>query len=179
MPTDRLSTNRPAGQRRGEAELGVDDRGGTVDVHRHRPQRGLDRERGAQVVAGHHPVPDGVVDHRKQRVAPRVDRVEAVPEARHVPRPGLPGGQHPGGGGFQGSSGLLSLDDLGEQPDELLAGPAVHVTEHADPGRHRRVEAHPAGRGHPGRGDGRRLRAVVDGRDQGRLEQRLLGGRRR
>ena len=53
--------------------------------------------------------------------------------------------------------------------------PPCDVAEHADPGGDRGVEPDAAGRGHPGDGDGRGLRAVVDRRDQGRLEQRGLG----
>src|SRR3954454_24875547 len=53
-----------AGQRRREAQLGEDDRGGAVDVHRHRPpsrpvEARLQRQAGAQVFPSDQAVPYG------------------------------------------------------------------------------------------------------------------------
>ena len=73
-------------------------------------QRGLDRERGTQVIARPpRRFRGGLADHRQQRVTPRVDRVEAVPEPGYVPRPRPPRGQHPRGGGVQVLAALLGL----------------------------------------------------------------------
>src|SRR6266516_4497714 len=88
----------PSDQRRREAELGVDDSGGAVDVHRHRRgavvvERGLDSPSCAQVVAGDHPVADRVVHQREQGIPAGVDRMEAMPESWEVARAGAPSGQ--------------------------------------------------------------------------------------
>ena len=97
MPTLRLSTNSPRASGAGEAQLGVDDRGGAVDVHRHR-RRGEQRPRPPGPRPGAGPRPrrprPPASTRRQQRVAAGVDRVEPVPEARDVRRPGPPLGQH-------------------------------------------------------------------------------------
>ena len=62
--------------------------------------------------------------------------------------------------------------DCGEQLHALLAGAAVDVVERVDRRGHRAVQRQAAGDGHARDRDRRRMRTVVDGGDQRRLEQR-------
>ena len=55
--------------------------------------------------------------------------------------------------------------------DALLAGAAMHVAQHVDRRGHGVVDADAAGRGHPGDGDRRRLRPVIDRRHQRRAQE--------
>ena len=83
IPTDRDRTS--AAELRVEPELAVDDRGGAVDVHRHRPAAAggeppLELERGGEVSSRDGSRLRGGLYRRDERVAARVDRVEPVVE---------------------------------------------------------------------------------------------------
>jgi hypothetical protein len=72
------------------------------------------------------------------------------------------------------SASPAAAGDRGEQLHALLAGAAVDVVERVDRRRHRAVQRQAARDRHARDRDRRRVRTVVDGRDQRRLEQPRL-----
>ncbi len=174
----------PAPQLRLEAQLAEDDGGDAVDVHRDvapldRLQRGLDR------VADRRPASaDGarclrLRHQREQRRGARVDRVEAVAEARHdLVADGDAAADDLLGRRDEVAVGAGGRVDLAVELHALLARAAVDVVEHVDRGGHRAVDRQAAGHRHLRDGDRRRVRAVVDAGHHRRLEQVALRARR-
>ena len=85
-----------------------------------------------------------------------------------------PGVEGIGHRGFEARAFVPQPRDHGIELDRLLARAAVDVAQEVDRRGHGVVERQPAGHRHARRGDRGRLRAVVDGRHQSRLEQPRL-----
>ena len=94
----------------------------------------------------------------------RIDRVEAVAEPGDIAlllgEEAVEPGRH---GLAQKGAAVDRGRDVAEEGQRLLAGPAMDVAQHVDRRRHGAVDADPAGGGHAGDGDRRRLWPVVDG----------------
>ncbi|GAA2883628.1 hypothetical protein GCM10020220_087320 [Nonomuraea rubra] len=111
----------PARERRGEAQLGVDDGGRPVDVHGHRGDQPLDLERGPQVRARHHPVLGRLRHQAEQRVAARVAAVEAVPESGQVTVTRPPARDHGSGVPARATAGITA-DRISADVARVAAG---------------------------------------------------------
>ncbi|HSA79457.1 MAG TPA: hypothetical protein VLE23_01460 [Geminicoccaceae bacterium] len=118
------------------------------------------------------PFGGSLVDDLEQARRARVDRVEAVPESRHVAHAAPDQRRVLGGDGIF-ERGTLS-DPRGDpvvKLDRLLAGGAVHVAQDVDRRGHRAVDADAAGHRHARDRDRGRLRPVVDRGHQRGAEQ--------
>ena len=74
--------------------------------------------------------------------------------------------------------GLKAVRDPVVEADALFAGAAVDIAQNVDRRRHGVVDADAAGNGHARYRDRRRLRSVVDGRDESGFEKFCLTGGR-
>ena len=109
------------------------------------------------------------VDQLQQARRAGIERMEAVAVARHVADALL--GERIDLGRDRRVEVAAARRHRVVERHRLLAGAAMHVAQHVDRRRHGVVDVDAAAHRHAGGGDRRRLRAVIDRRDQRRLQQ--------